>query len=467
MKPVYPLIMCGGVGMRLWPLSRVEAPKQFHSVAGRGSPSFFQATVKRHGGPGFHDPYVSVSNRYDRLVRAQLQAIGRKGELVIEESARHTGPAVLAAAYAIEARDPGAVMAVLPSDHLIEGDFGAVVLSMRPAAEAGRIVLFGVHPAYAETGYGYIVDAGENSSFPGAQNVSHFIEKPEHELAERMIANGHAYWASGVSLFRADVLIREYERLDPDTARAVKAAVENAHCTSGGMVLADRYFRKARAVATESVVFEKSDLVLMADAAVDWNDVGSWRSLYLIGDKDGDGNVIDGDVVAVNSSNSYIRADDGKLIATVGIDNLAIVDTEDALLVASLDRTQDVPLVLATLKEREGGHAVVAPKWEQSDTSPESGAGYRLSEHQLPPGATLHLAALHKRMRVVTVCAGTVSGETGTISASFAPGDTISVPPGVACLLHNTGEVAATVIELRIAALDERDQRLAAGGEIE
>ena len=464
MRAVYPLIMCGGVGMRLWPLSRAETPKQFHRVAGRGSPSFFQATVERHGGPGFHEPYISVNNRYETLVRAQLHAIGRTGELMIEQSSRHTGPAVLAAAFAIEARDPGALMAVLPSDHLIEGDFGAVVLSMRAAAESGRIVLFGIRPAYAETGYGYIVDDGPNDRFEGARNVSHFIEKPPRETAEKLIENGNAYWASGVSLFRADVLIAEYQRLDPETTKTVRAAVERAAREPGRTVLDDRCFRKAHAAATESVVFEHSDRVLMAPADISWNDVGSWRSLYEIGRKDGDGNVLSGDVVPVDTGNSYIRAEDGKLIATIGVDNLAIIDTEDVLLVASLERTQDVPQVLSALKEHKG--ELTKPKWAHSGTPLKTGPGFRLAEHEIIPGAALTIAAEESRRRVLTVCAGHLHLEQGGSRRVGEAGDSFAIAAGHGGVLRNLGDVTATLIELQYDADDVNDAPfLASGGE--
>ena len=464
MTSVYPLIMCGGVGMRLWPLSRAETPKQFHRVAGRGSPSFFQATVERHAGPGFHEPYVSVNNRYETLVRAQLHAIGRKGELMIEQSSRHTGPAVLAAAFAIEHRDPGALMAVLPSDHLIEGDFGAVVLSMREAAESGRIVLFGIRPAYAETGYGYIVDDGPNECFEGARDVSHFIEKPPRETAEKLIENGNAYWASGVSLFRTDVLIAEYQRLDPETTETVRAAVERAAREPGRTVLDDRCFRKAHAAATESVVFEHSDRVLMAPAAIAWNDVGSWRSLYEIGRKDGVGNVLSGDVVPVDTANSYIRAEDGKLIATIGVDDLAIIDTEDVLLVAALDRTQDVPQVLNALKERKG--ELTKPKWAHSGTPLKTGPGFRLAEHEIIPGAALTIAAEESRRRVLTICAGTLQLEQGGDRRAGEAGDSFTIPAGHGGVLRNHGDVTATLIELQYDADDLNDTPfLVSGGE--
>nr|WP_272212225.1 sugar phosphate nucleotidyltransferase [Marinicella sp. W31]MDC2878136.1 sugar phosphate nucleotidyltransferase [Marinicella sp. W31] len=201
MSAIYPLVMCGGVGMRLWPLSRLDTPKQFHRVDGGSSLSFFQATVERHSGEGFRRPYVSVGERYETLVRAQLNAIGRDAELIIERTARRTGPAVLAAALAVNAHDPEAVMAVLPSDHLIEGDFSSVILDMLKPAQDGRIVLFGIEPGYPEVGYGYIIDSGANAVYPGARNVSHFIEKPARSVAEELLASGNAYWASGVSLF--------------------------------------------------------------------------------------------------------------------------------------------------------------------------------------------------------------------------------------------------------------------------
>lgn len=448
MSAIYPLVMCGGVGMRLWPLSRLNTPKQFHRIGPDSSLTFFQATVERHGGEGFHAPYVSVGMRYEDVVRDQLAAIGRSAELMIEPTARRTGPAVLASAIAINERDPGALMAVLPSDHLIEGDFSGVLLKMRPPAADGRIVLFGIEPAYPEVGYGYIVDSGPSALYPGARDVSHFIEKPARTIAERLIAEGHAYWASGVSLFRVDVLMAEYQRLDPDTFAAVSEAVRNAGCKPGRTELCEAHFRRAHGEATESVVFEHSDKVLLAPAAISWSDVGSWRSLYEIGDKDGDGNVLSGHVVPVDTSNSYVRASSGRLVATVGVDNLAIVDTEDALLVTSLDRTQDVRMVLEALKSRGTAAGEVA---EPLERPVRSGDGYGVYALDIRPGEAVALAPLKDEHRVLTVCAGAVELEGGSEIGRKWPGETVRVAAGSACRLRNGGGEPARLVEVRHA----------------
>ena len=289
-KPIYPLVLCGGMGARLWPMSRMEQPKQFQPVRGKGSLSYFQTTVQRHRGDDFHSPIVVTSAAQTVLVHRQLQDLQIKSSVIAEPMGRNTGPAVLAAALTIAQTDPDALLLVLPSDHIITGNLNATILAMRDAADDGRIVLFGVPPTYPETGYGYIMDGGGYGFIPGLHRVDRFIEKPPIEVAKSLIAGGNAYWASGISLFRADVIIEEFLRFDPHTFYTVSEAVTGATRTQNTLHLECGAFAKATAEPTERLVFERSPTTALAPALnIEWDDVGAWNAVQKISAQSEDG----------------------------------------------------------------------------------------------------------------------------------------------------------------------------------
>ncbi|UWQ22099.1 sugar phosphate nucleotidyltransferase [Jannaschia sp. W003] len=348
---VTPLIVCGGNGTRLWPLSRRQAPKQFQRVAGPDSPTFFQAAVLRHRGPVHGDPLIVTGAAHEGTVRAQLREIGVEARILCEPMGRNTGPAVLAACEAAVEEDPDTIMVVVPADHVIEGDMGEAIAGCVLAARAGRIVTFGIPPRYAESGFGYVIDDGPLAGHPGPlRAVARFVEKPPAAEAAALIEAGGAYWASGLSMFAARTLIAEYARVDPESAAHVRAAVQAGTRGEGSLHLAGASFMLAAAEPTEALVFESSPLVALAPLDVEWDDVGSWKAMHAVARPDGDGNVLQGDVIAMGTRNTFVRAE-SRLVSVVGLENVVVVETADALLVAHIDEGQRVKDVVARLGE--------------------------------------------------------------------------------------------------------------------
>ncbi|MCK7614164.1 mannose-1-phosphate guanylyltransferase [Roseibium sediminicola] len=452
MSKIHPLILCGGVGTRLWPLSRSNSPKQFQPINGAGSQTFFQATVARHMAEGFHKPLISVSDRYLSTVKRQLAELKTDASIIAEPVARNTGPAVLASAFFLHERDPDAVMAVLPSDHVIHGDLNRTLSDMLPAALDGRIALFGIEPAYPETGYGYIVDGGACSRHEGVRLVSHFVEKPPLETAQALISEQNAFWASGVSLFSAGVIISEYEKIDPQTYRAVKTAYAKAKDHGTHVSLCKENFTRANSGPTEGVIFEKTDRAVLAPAGVIWNDVGAWNAFHTIGDKDDDGNVLNGDVLCVETSNSYIRGSGSKLIATVGVSDLVVVDTDDALLITTRDNSQKVKAVITALQDQGRceivDHRVSRTNWGQFARL-ESGDAYRLNMLKLDPQASVSLPADDGCYRLFTASEGEGLFKSGAVVKRLRPGDVADLRAGEAGSIRNRGETTLTLMEVQ------------------
>lgn len=393
MTTIYPLILCGGMGSRLWPMSRIDQPKQFQPTNGKGSLTYFQTTVQRHRGPLFKDPIIVTNVAQAELVSQQMVEIQSAGHIIGEPVGRNTGPAVLAAALAILPEDPDAILLVVPSDHIIVGDLNRTIANMVLAAVGGQIITFGITPAYAEAGYGYIIDGGPVEAYHGLHSVAQFIEKPPVDVAQRLIDLGTAYWASGISMFRADVIRDEFRRLDPHTHAAVTAAVLGADATRNGITLDDVAFREARDEPTERSVFENSPAISLAPIDVKWDDVGAWAAVHDVNTKSDEGNVTNGDVMTLDTTNSLIRSD-GRLVVVVGMDDVIVVDTKDALLVTDRKNAQKVKLVVEKLKSA-GRTEVESHPFRNHDwggiEALAATPGYRLDKLTLLPGSTMEI----------------------------------------------------------------------------
>lgn len=449
MSTINPVILCGGIGTRLWPLSREQQPKQFQPINADGI-TFFQATVQRHAGRVFGKPVVLVNNRHMSTVNRQMRALMTEAMVIGEPVSRNTGPALLAASLYLYDENPDAVLLALPSDHVIDGDLEPSMVAALPAVNDGLIVTFGIAPRYPESGYGYIIDGGPYFGYEGVRKAARFVEKPVVQVAEALIAEGGAYWASGISLFRADTLIEEYRRIAPDTLRAVQEAKRLAERSGSGVMLEATAFAQASNESTESAIFEHTELMTLFPAEVQWDDVGAWSAFHTIGSKDATGNVSSGDVVLVDTENSYIRGGN-KLVAVVGLSDVIVVDTPDALLVTSRSASQKVKKVVEMLAKTSRpeivDHRWINTDWGRIGTISEGG-GYSIRQMVLNPGGTVLFESKSTQKSLLTVAEGLAQIRTEAGVKELGVGSTFEVGPQVRAALTNPGVVMLQVIEV-------------------
>lgn len=339
---ITPIILSGGSGTRLWPLSRLGRPKQL--IALSGEQSLLQATAHRLAGAEFAPPIVVAGGDQADAIEEQLGPV----RLILEPAPRNTAPAVALAA--IEA-GPDALLLVAPSDHHIEDEaaFRAAIAAGVPHAEQGWIVTFGIAPDRAETGYGYI-ERGDPLG-GGAYAVARFTEKPDRSDAQRFLDDGRHDWNAGLFLMRADSFLEQLGRLAPDMLEAAEAAMASAQRQGTRILPAPEAFAASRSGSIDRVVAEHASRVAVVPAAMGWSDVGSWAALHAIGDKDERGNVLSGDVVAPDSRNCLVRSD-GPVVVALGVEDLVIVATERAVLVVRRSESQRVAEAIDALIER-------------------------------------------------------------------------------------------------------------------
>ena len=443
-KTITPIILSGGMGTRLWPLSRVRQPKQFQPIDGEGSNSFLQETVLRHTAPGFGAPLVVASGSEREILFDQLAEIGARARFIGEPVGRNTGPAVLAAALTLAETDPGALMLVLPSDHIIQGDLNGAVHGAAAAADEGHIVLFGIVPRHPETGFGYISAGEPVAGHDAVHEVRRFIEKPELAEATRLIEEGGTYWASGISLMRADVLIAEFERLAPGTLAAVRGALAQAQPTDWGPLLAEGPFTEAADEPTERLIFERSPRVTVQPVDVEWSDVGAWPAVHSLGTKTAHGNVETGSVVTLDTYNSLIRAGD-KLVTVVGMEGVIVIDTPDALLVTSHANAQLVKEAVGELKRAHRAevftHAPLRPRTEN----------VFVREATLAKGEDLVVSAGQKSGVVLTIAGGSGQVTNGSGPYRQSSGDHLAIEAGHTARVHNADEAPLVIVAVDLA----------------
>ncbi|QBF30866.1 mannose-1-phosphate guanylyltransferase/mannose-6-phosphate isomerase [Thalassococcus sp. S3] len=427
MTKIYPLIICGGNGTRLWPMSRTQSPKQFQRVGDDTSPTFFQSAVSRHSGPVFEKPVVVSSVRHRKTLINQLSEIRADAQIILEPMGRNTGPAVLSAALRLQAQDPDALMLVVPADHVIEGDINATVAAMIEPAKDGHVITFGIKPRYAETGFGYITDGGPIVGHPGLRQVERFVEKPPTRKARLLVESDIAYWASGISMFSVKTIIDEYAKFDAPTFDAVKQAVAKGETTADGFVLDAQSFINAASEPTEVVVFEKTRRIALAPLDIEWSDVGSWTAMYGISESDTQGNVLQGDVVAVETQNSMIRSSK-RLVTVVGLSDVIVIDTPDALLVTKVGHCQSVKKIAEHLKaekrvEAERHVGSIQPWGELNELV--SRDHMTLSSMSLNPGALMEMEP--SAGRELMVASGVIELVIGDEKATLRQGERMTL----------------------------------------
>src|SRR5690554_4616768 len=344
------VLLSGGSGTRLWPLSREAYPKQFLPLA--GEQTMLQETWERVAPLAAVAPIVVANEEHRFLAAEQLRLVGvEKAAIVLEPAGRNTAPAIAAAALQAVAGGDDPLLLVLPSDHVVRDDeaFRAAVREAMPAAEEGALVTFGIVADAPETGFGYIQsEAGQSGAGEGVRPVLRFVEKPDADTARGYLESGDYYWNSGMFLFRASRYLEELERFRPEIVAAVRKAFDGA-ARDGDFVRLDKdAFAASPSDSIDYAVMENTDRAMVLPVDIGWNDVGSWSALWEVSEQDDDGNAGHGDVIGVDSHNNYAYS--RRLVALVGVDDLVVVETDDAVLVARKDRVQQVKDVVARLK---------------------------------------------------------------------------------------------------------------------
>jgi mannose-1-phosphate guanylyltransferase len=445
-----PIVLAGGSGSRLWPLSRELYPKQFHALA--GDFTLLQETVKRLDGLDCADPLVICNEEHRFIAAEQLRLISRgDATIVLEPAGRNTAPAIaLAALYASRSGDDPLLL-VLAADHLIR-DVGRFHESVRKAAKLageGKLVTFGVVPERPETGYGYIhrgVALGENGFV-----IERFEEKPDREKAEAYVADGGYYWNSGMFLFRAGAFLEELKRYQPEILEACVAAMDGAEQDMDFVRVDAEKFRACPANSVDYAVMEKTASAAMVPLDAGWNDIGSWSALWDVHERDGEGNALAGDVIALDSRNNFVRAE-SRLVAAVGVDDLVVVETKDAVLVAHKDHVQDVKEVVDRIRKlgrnEHVNHREVYRPWGHYD-SIDFGDRDQVKRITVKPGAKLSLQMHHHRAEHWVVVRGTAKVQKGDQVIMLGENQSTYIPLGEVHALENPGNIPLELIEVQ------------------
>jgi len=451
---IIPVILSGGSGTRLWPLSRKEYPKQYLPLAGDNT--MLQETILRLSGlENLADPIIVCNADHRFLVAEQCQQIDIKNPtILLEPVGRNTAPAIAAAALQSLKISDDVVLLVLSADHVIQDieAFHAAINIASQQAKGGKLATFGIVPTDANTGYGYIKSSEENIG--GTYKVEEFIEKPDLKTAESYLEQGNYLWNSGMFMFKASTLIDELNTHSPDIIKSVNDAVNNAKQDLDFIRLDKQAFESSPSDSIDYALMEKSDNVVVVPLDAQWNDIGAWSALHDIGAKDANGNVIKGDVIAQDTTNTYINANH-HMVTTIGVDNLIVVDTPDATFVATQDKAQEVKSIVESLQARgrcEGAaHRKVYRPWGWYD-SIEMGEHFQVKRLHVNPGAKLSLQMHHKRAEHWVVVHGTATVTNGDQTFDLNKGESTYIPLGVTHALENNTQNPLEIIEVQSGA---------------
>ncbi len=447
MSIIQPVILSGGSGTRLWPLSRESYPKQFLPLAGQLT--MLQATWQRVEPIASRGPLV-IANEEHRFVAAeQLQQVGAEAAaIILEPIGRNTAPAIAVAALEATRDGADALLLVLPSDHVItdEAAFRSAVQAAANAAEAGKLVTFGIVPTGPETGYGYIKAADGQ----GLRAVERFVEKPDLDTASGYVASGQYYWNSGMFLFKASRYLQELERFQPAMLAGSRTAWQQSRRDTDFTRLDKEAFTAVPSDSIDYAVMEKTADAVVIPLDAGWNDVGSWTALRDVSQQDGDGNAHQGDVIAIDCRNTYAYGQ--RLVAMVGLDDVIVVETDDAVLVGKADRMQEVKTVVAQLKadgrSEATWHRKVYRPWGAYD-SIDNGERFQVKRITVKPGGTLSLQMHHHRAEHWIVVSGTAEVTRGDEVILLSENQSTYIPLGVTHRLRNPGKLPLELIEVQ------------------
>jgi mannose-1-phosphate guanylyltransferase len=453
---LHPIIMAGGSGSRLWPLSRQLNPKQFLALADTKQ-TMLQATVARLDGLlgiELAQPRLICNEQHRFLAAEQMRQMGfAHANLVLEPVGRNTAPAVALAALLAQQADPSGrpVLLVLAADHHIADvkAFQVAVAAAMPLAQAGKLVTFGIVPTHAETGYGYIE---QGDALPeGGCAVSRFVEKPDAETAKAYLESGRYLWNSGMFMFSAQAYLDELAQHAPDILQACQAALAAGSQDADFTRVGEQAFMACRDESIDYAVMEKTRHAAVVPLDAGWSDVGSWSSLWAVCEKDDHGNVLQGDVMAHDTTHTFVRSSQ-RLVATVGVSDLVIIDTADALLVAHQSKVQDVKKIVDRLKAKGRtehiNHREVYRPWGKYD-SIDNGTRYQVKRITVKPGAKLSVQMHHHRAEHWIVVSGTAKVTNGEKTYLVTENESTYIPIGQVHALENPGKIDLEMIEVQ------------------
>jgi len=448
---IIPVILSGGSGTRLWPLSRKQYPKQYLPLAGDNT--MLQETILRLSGlDNLANPIIICNANHRFLVAEQCQQIDIENPVILlEPVGRNTAPAIAAAALQSLKQTDDAVLLVLSADHVIQDveAFHQAINIASQQAQAGKLATFGIVPTDANTGYGYIKSSVDSNN--GAHEVEEFVEKPNLETAEKYLEQGNYLWNSGMFMFKATTLIDELTTHSPEIVTSVNDAVNNAAQDLDFIRLDGQAFESSPGDSIDYALMEKSDNVVVAPLNAQWNDIGSWSALHDIGTKDSRGNVIQGDVFTEDTTNTYIHANH-HMVVTIGVQDLVIVDTPNATLIATKDKAQEVKKIVERLQEQDREeqfcHRKVYRPWGWYD-SIEVGLHFQVKRLHINPGAKLSLQMHHKRAEHWVVVNGTATVTNGDKIFDLNKGESTHIPSGIIHSLQNNLYKPLEVIEIQ------------------
>lgn len=452
-QKIVPVLLSGGSGSRLWPLSRELYPKQFLALCSERT--MFQDTALRVGDElAFAPPLVVCNQEHRFLVAEQLRQSGLKPRgILLEPMGRNTAAACALAALSVAATDPDALLLLLPADHEIRAPdaFRQTVLVAAQAAQTGRLVTFGIAPTTPETGYGYIQRGRPLDEVEGAFEVAAFVEKPTLAVAQSYLEDGGYAWNSGMFLFPVGQLLAELERHAPAVVAACRAALDGGQSDLDFFRLDATAFAVAPSISIDYAVMERTDMAAVVPCDIGWTDVGAWSALWDVGSKDADGNVLVGDVLMEGASDCYVRSEN-HLTAVVGVKNAVVVVVDDAVLVADRDHAQDVKRIVDRLKKTGRSEAINHRKVHRpwgSYQSLHTGERFQVKSLTIAPGSQLSLQKHHHRAEHWVVVNGTALVTRGDEQVMVYENQSIYIPIGTVHRLENPGKVPLTIIEVQ------------------
>lgn len=451
---ILPIIMAGGTGSRLWPLSRSLYPKQFLNIVGENT--MIQDTVHRLTNMDISNPMVICNQEHRFLVAEQLHSIGKCGDIILEPVGRNTAPAIALAALRATEKGEDPLLLVLAADHVIKEiqHFETAVHGAIGLAEKGNLVTFGIVPDSPETGYGYI-ERGDVciSNNIGVDNykVQKFVEKPDQKTAQEYLDTGKYYWNSGMFLFKASRYLEELEKFNPKMLKVCRESMESADKDLDFIRIDEAIFGNCPSDSIDYAVMEKTDSAVVIPLDAKWSDIGSWSAILDVSEKDENGNSVSGDVISHDSRNCLVLGED-RLISILGLENIVVVDTKDAILVADKNKVQNVKHIVDELKSSNRDewkiHREVYRPWGKYD-SIDVGSRYQVKRITVKPGAKLSVQKHHHRAEHWVVVSGTASVTNGDNTFLVTENESTYIPIGQIHALENPGKVPLELIEVQ------------------